>query len=101
MTDVNNVPHKADSLDEQLHHASEELIIGDSDDPPLSDLGTNQSDLSFSRDAVQRHSEHGGEHPQPRNTATFPENGSVHENIDTIARTMQLEQEGFLRIAGT
>ena len=26
MTDVNNVPHKADSLDEQLNHASEELI---------------------------------------------------------------------------
>jgi hypothetical protein len=35
MTDVNNVPHKADSLDEQLNHASEELITGDSDDPPV------------------------------------------------------------------
>ena len=37
MTDVNNVPHKADSLDEQLNHAGEELITGDSDDPPLSE----------------------------------------------------------------
>jgi hypothetical protein len=37
MTDVNNVPHKADSLDEQLNHAREELINGDSDDPPLSE----------------------------------------------------------------
>jgi len=37
MTDVNNVAHKADSLDEQLNHASVELITGDSDDPPLSE----------------------------------------------------------------
>jgi hypothetical protein len=27
----------AESLDEQLNHASEELITGDSDDPPLSE----------------------------------------------------------------
>ena len=37
MTDVNNAPDKADSLEEQLNHASEELITGDSDDPPLSE----------------------------------------------------------------
>jgi hypothetical protein len=37
MTDVNNVPDKADSLEEQLNHASEELITGDSDHPPLSE----------------------------------------------------------------
>ena len=37
MTDVNNIAHKADSLDERLNHASEELITGDSDDAPLSE----------------------------------------------------------------
>jgi hypothetical protein len=37
MTDVNKIPYKADSLDERLIHASEELITGDSDDPPLSE----------------------------------------------------------------
>ena len=28
---------KAESLDEQLNHATEELVTGDSDDPPLSE----------------------------------------------------------------
>jgi hypothetical protein len=37
MTDVNNNPRVADSLDEQLNHAAEELITADSDDPPLSE----------------------------------------------------------------
>ncbi len=32
----NNDPRKPESLEEQLDHAAEELIIGDSDDPPLS-----------------------------------------------------------------
>ena len=34
-TDANNSPCIAESLDEQLNHAAEELITGDSDDPPL------------------------------------------------------------------
>jgi len=33
----NNDPRKAESLEEQLDHAAEELITGDSDDPPLSE----------------------------------------------------------------
>jgi hypothetical protein len=37
MSDANNDPRQAASLDEQLDHAAEELITGDSDDPPLSD----------------------------------------------------------------
>ena len=35
LTDANNNSCIAESLDEQLHHAAEELITGDSDDPPL------------------------------------------------------------------
>lgn len=37
MPDVNNVPRAAENLDEQLNHAAEELVTGDSDDPPLSE----------------------------------------------------------------
>jgi hypothetical protein len=37
MADANNNPRVGDSLDEQLNHAAEELITGDSDDPPLSE----------------------------------------------------------------
>lgn len=37
MTDENNAPRKAESLEERLDHAAEELITGDSDDPPLSE----------------------------------------------------------------
>ncbi len=37
MTDENNNPRIAENLDEQLNHAAEELITGDSDDPPLSE----------------------------------------------------------------
>ena len=37
MTDENNDPRVAESCDEQLDHAAEELITGDSDDPPLSE----------------------------------------------------------------
>jgi len=37
MTDENNDPRKAESLEEHLDHAAEELITGDSDDPPLSE----------------------------------------------------------------
>jgi hypothetical protein len=37
MSDANNDPRIAESLDEQLNHAAEELITGDSDDPPLSE----------------------------------------------------------------
>jgi len=37
MADEKSVPRVADSLDEQLEHAAEELITGDSDDPPLSE----------------------------------------------------------------
>jgi len=37
MNDENNDPRIAESLAEQLDHAAEELITGDSDDPPLSD----------------------------------------------------------------
>jgi len=36
-TEENNDPRKAESLEEQLDHAAEELITGDSDDPPLSE----------------------------------------------------------------
>ena len=36
MCDANNNLRSAESLDEQLDHAAEELITGDSDDPPLS-----------------------------------------------------------------
>jgi len=37
ITDQNNDARKAESLGEQLDHAAEELITGDSDDPPLSE----------------------------------------------------------------
>jgi len=37
MTHANNDPRQAANLDKQLDHAAEELITGDSDDPPLSD----------------------------------------------------------------
>ena len=37
MTDANNAPRSAESLEQQLNHAAEELITGDSDDPPLSE----------------------------------------------------------------
>jgi hypothetical protein len=37
MTDVNNAPRNTEILEEQLNHAVEELITGDSDDPPLSE----------------------------------------------------------------
>jgi hypothetical protein len=37
VTVVTHSPHTAKSSDEQLNHAAEELITGDSDDPPLSD----------------------------------------------------------------
>lgn len=36
MTNVNDDPRIGASFDEQLSHAAEELITGDSDDPPLS-----------------------------------------------------------------
>ena len=36
MRDANNAV-RAESLEDQLNHAAEELITGDSDDPPLSD----------------------------------------------------------------
>ena len=37
MTDGNSNTRVGESLDEQLDHAAEELITGDSDDPPLSE----------------------------------------------------------------
>ena len=37
MTAENNDPRRAESLEEQLDHAAEELITGDSDDPPVSE----------------------------------------------------------------
>ena len=37
MTDANNAPRNAESLEQQRNHAAEELITGDSDDPPLSE----------------------------------------------------------------
>ena len=37
MTDEKSDPRVAESLAEQLEHAAEELITGDSDDPPLSE----------------------------------------------------------------
>jgi hypothetical protein len=37
ITKENNDPRKAESLEEQLDHVAEELITGDSDDPPLSE----------------------------------------------------------------
>jgi hypothetical protein len=35
--DTNSAPCEAGSLDEQLAHAAEELLTGDSDDPPLNE----------------------------------------------------------------
>jgi hypothetical protein len=35
MIDANDNLRRTESLDEQLDHAAEELITGDSDDPPL------------------------------------------------------------------
>jgi len=37
MTDESSDPRVAESLEEQLDHAAEELITGDSDDPPVSE----------------------------------------------------------------
>lgn len=37
MTAENNDPRMAESLEKQLDHAAEELITGDSDDPPVSE----------------------------------------------------------------
>jgi hypothetical protein len=37
MPDPKNNPRMSQSLNEQLARATEELITGDSDDPPLSD----------------------------------------------------------------
>jgi hypothetical protein len=37
MADADKSPGRADRLDEQLDHMAEELIAGDSDDPPLSE----------------------------------------------------------------
>lgn len=37
MTNANDDARIADSVEEQLDHAAEELITGDSDDPPLSE----------------------------------------------------------------
>ena len=37
MTNANDDPRIDANLDEQLYHAAEELITGDSDDPPLSE----------------------------------------------------------------
>jgi len=37
MTDAKDARRTAESLDEQLNQAAEELITGDSDDPPLSE----------------------------------------------------------------
>jgi hypothetical protein len=37
MTNANDDPRITASLEEQLDHAAEELIAGDSDDPPLSE----------------------------------------------------------------
>ena len=37
MCGANNGPRISESLDEQLNHAAEDLITGDSDDPPLSE----------------------------------------------------------------
>jgi len=37
MTDENNDPRKDASLEERLDRAAEELITGDSDDPPISE----------------------------------------------------------------
>jgi hypothetical protein len=37
MNDANNALTKTQNLEEQLNQAAEELITGDSDDPPLSE----------------------------------------------------------------
>ena len=37
MTNANDDPRIGANLDEPLYHAAEELITGDSDDPPLSE----------------------------------------------------------------
>lgn len=37
MSDENNDPRITESLEERLDHGAEELITGDSDDPPLNE----------------------------------------------------------------
>ena len=37
MSDENNDPRIPESLEERLDHAAEDLITGDSDDPPLNE----------------------------------------------------------------
>jgi hypothetical protein len=39
MTAENNDARMAESLEEQLDHAAEKLITGDSDDPPIGGRG--------------------------------------------------------------
>jgi len=50
MSNENSDSRIAESLEEQLDHAAEELITGDSDDPPLSEETVvemvNDSDLA-------------------------------------------------------
>jgi hypothetical protein len=42
MTEANNDPRLAANLEEQLDQAAEELIAGDSDDPPLSEVAVQE-----------------------------------------------------------
>ena len=48
MTNANDDSRIGPILDEQLYHAAEELITGDSDDPPLSEEAVVEM-LRFSR----------------------------------------------------
>ena len=53
MTDPRSNPRIAEGLDEQLVDASEELITGDADDPPLSE----EVDLEMLNDSPARGSD--------------------------------------------
>ena len=72
MTDANDTRRNSASLEEQLNHAAEELITGDSDDPPLSEeavfemlrmpsnvAGSDRSDPGFHKTSLQRRSSTG------------------------------------------
>jgi hypothetical protein len=39
------LPHNTEIFEEQLNHAAEELSIGDSDDPPLSEELASQAGI--------------------------------------------------------
>ena len=60
-TDANNSPRIVGSLNERLDHAAEELITGDSDDPPLSE----ETVAEMLESPLRRKDQHGGVERSP------------------------------------